>query len=288
MSAMVRMRLTLAAIIGATVAVSSCHAGNISYDDSVELQSSASVLVQVDWTGIGIFPQAEPYFGSGVAGEGLLDKDYVRIVCETYGQDVSNGQMYSNIWAEIDTGGYLPNSFLNTGVDGRTPDVPECGQAGVAGSSGSERSEIQNYSVSGVGTAWVFNGIVLPNTNATVVSWDGHLTTPLFNYWLSQEGGVVEVPWSYFRGDEHFIEWLNAQSFSSAQEEKLYTPFAGSDMRYSTGGVRIYNPTPGCYLLADTYNFDPDKVANLPYYALHRAEESGWVGRDFGIFATNC
>lgn len=288
MSAMVRMRFTLAAIIGATVTASACYAEKVPHDDSVELQSSASVLAQVDWTGVGIFPQMEPYFGSGVAGDGLLDKDYVRIVCETYGQDVSNGQMYSNIWAEIDTGGYLPNSFLNTGVDGRTPGVPECGHVERVSPGKSKRSDVRDYSVAGVGSAWVYNDIILPRTGATVVPWDGNLTIPLFDYWLSGEGGVVEVPWSYFQGDEHFAEWLNAQSFSSDQEEKLYTPFVGSDMRYSTGGVRVYSPIPGCYLLADTYNFDPDKTVNLPYYALHRAEESGWVGKDFGIFATNC
>jgi hypothetical protein len=277
----------------------------------VSVLGSASALadtktVQVDWTKQGIYPQVEPRMGSGEAGKALPDKAAVTIVCETYGESVGNGLETSNVWAQISTGGYLPNAFLNTGVNGRTPGVDECGKplSKPTPSKAQFKSFVKNYTDEGIvvkATYWSYNGknIMMPDTTDTVVPWENddgstqNLTAPLFAHWLGSKGGTVLVPWSYFETQPGFQDWLRVAKFSSYVDaknsgEQIYKPPVTSDMKFAVGNVAIFEPMPGCYILTDSYDFVPDKTQNLPYFLLNLAEQKGWNGKRFGVVSTNC
>lgn len=266
--------------------------------------SAQGKTVQVDWTGIGIYPQAAPRFHSGEAGKALPDKAYVTIVCEAFGESVSNGLETSDVWAQISSGGYLPTAFLNTGVNGRTPGVDDCNveptkPAPPRGEISSFRKSYDNTGVAVDAFYWRSSGrnFVLPKTTDTVVAWtldDSHynLSVPLYNYWNSAKGGTVLVPWDYFAAQPGFTDWLNNTSFTlysaGASGEKVYEPSITTDMKFAVGSVLVFKLSEGCYILTDSYEFDPDKVANWPYYAEYLGEKSGKGGKRFGVAATNC
>lgn len=88
--------------------------------------AQADARYPVAWTKIGIYPQSAPSMGSGQIGKALPDGAVVTIVCEQRGQSVSNGLNTTDIWERLDTGAWLPNAFIKTGVDGWTPGVPRC------------------------------------------------------------------------------------------------------------------------------------------------------------------
>jgi hypothetical protein len=260
--------------------------------------------VQIDWTKQGIYPQVEPRMGSGEAGKALPDKATVTIVCETYGESVGNGLETSNVWAQISTGGYLPNAFLNTGVNGRTPGVDECGKppSKPTASKVQFKSFTKDYKKEKVvikATYWTSNNksFIMPDYTDTVVPWDmasyQNLSAPLFGHWLASTGGTVLVPWSYFEAQSGFNQWLSSQKFTSYVDqdksgEVVYQPSLATDMEFAVGSVLMFEPMPGCYILTDSYEFDPDKVQNIPYFLLHKAEQNGWNGKRFGVVSTNC
>lgn len=88
--------------------------------------SRADTRLQVQWTGIGIYPQSAPAMGAGQVGSALADGDWATVVCEAQGQPVGNGQNVIDIWDRLDNGAWLPNAFLKTSADGWTPGVPKC------------------------------------------------------------------------------------------------------------------------------------------------------------------
>lgn len=86
----------------------------------------ADVSYPIAWTGIGIFPRTTPSMSAAQAGGAISDGTSVQITCETTGEPVSNGTSTSTIWEKLSDGSYIPNAFVNTGVDGWTPGVPRC------------------------------------------------------------------------------------------------------------------------------------------------------------------
>lgn len=96
---------------------------------SVPAPAFAGSGFRVAWTGIGIYPRTGPSMASVPASGALPDGAVVSVVCELVGQAVSNGFQVTDIWDRLEDGSWLPNAFLDTGVDGRTPGVPSCDSA---------------------------------------------------------------------------------------------------------------------------------------------------------------
>lgn len=261
--------------------------------------------VQVDWTGIGIYPQKAPRFHSGTVGPALADKTSVTMVCETVGETVSNNKESSDIWALIKGGGYLPNAFLNTGVNGRTPGVDDCGKPPATTPPPPKvemKSFKKEYTSSGVvvkATYWDNNGkrFILPETTETVapqqVGLDPNnydLTGPLADHWFSNKGGTVLVPWEYFAASSSFMDWLRQPSTTYSPTntgERVYQPAVNTDMRYAIGPFLVFKLMDGCYIVTDSYEFMQDKPQNAPYYPLDQAEKNG-AGKRFGVVSSSC
>lgn len=101
--------------------------------------ASADSQYEVAWTGIGIYPRSAPSMDADHVGVALSDGASVSITCETTGDSVTSDITTSDIWEKLDDGTYVPNAFVDTGVDGFTPGVPSCdadtSQSSTGGSS---------------------------------------------------------------------------------------------------------------------------------------------------------
>ena len=86
----------------------------------------ADTQFQIAWTKIGIYPRSAPSMGSSQVGAALSDGTDIGVGCELEGETVSNGFTSSNIWEVLSDGTYIPNVYVNTGVDGWTPGVMRC------------------------------------------------------------------------------------------------------------------------------------------------------------------
>lgn len=91
---------------------------------------SSDKLYKIAFTnGEGFAPRSQPKRDSEEAIYGEFPEGTeVIIECETEGETVNNNFSDSNIWARMYDGLYIPNSFIHTGIDGRTPGVPTCNE----------------------------------------------------------------------------------------------------------------------------------------------------------------
>lgn len=96
-------------------------------------QASADTPQQtVHWTKIGIYPRTGPSWASSRAGAAVSDGTVVTVLCEVDGEPVTSDVIANDpIWADTNIG-YLPNAFLLSGYDGRTPGVADCNAAPAA------------------------------------------------------------------------------------------------------------------------------------------------------------
>ncbi len=80
------------------------------------------------WTGGGGYaPRSGPHTGDSVVGGTLPDGLVVGVACEVYGDSVTDSAGFTlAIWDRLNSGGYIPNAYLDTQVNGRTPGLPSC------------------------------------------------------------------------------------------------------------------------------------------------------------------
>ena len=122
-------------IRGLTIAATVLLTGSLVLGVSAPASASTSQQT-VSWTKIGIFPRTGPSLSSSRAGAAVSDGTVVTVECEADGDPVtSDVAVDDTIWASTNIG-WLPNAFLESGYDGRTPGVPDCNAtaAPVAGS----------------------------------------------------------------------------------------------------------------------------------------------------------
>ncbi|HEY4225765.1 MAG TPA: amidase domain-containing protein [Pseudolysinimonas sp.] len=80
----------------------------------------------VNWTKIGIYPRTGPSWSSARAGAAVPDGTVVTVLCEVDGEAVTSDVAANDtVWADTNIG-WLPNAFLDSGYDGRTPGVADC------------------------------------------------------------------------------------------------------------------------------------------------------------------
>lgn len=118
-------RFTIASLAALTLAVA------VSMLPSEDMSASAATPTQtVFGTGVGIYPRTEPSMDSSHAGAAVPDGTEVIVYCEVVGADVHG----NNVWASTSIG-WLPNYWLLSGHDGRTPSVSDCNDE-IGSSSG--------------------------------------------------------------------------------------------------------------------------------------------------------
>lgn len=87
----------------------------------------ADPTYRIGWTVKGIYPRSTPeLLTTNRVGAALADGTRITIACETEGASVTSAVTTSSIWARTPQGTYLPNAFIDTGVNGFTPGVPRC------------------------------------------------------------------------------------------------------------------------------------------------------------------
>jgi hypothetical protein len=82
----------------------------------------------VAWTGgSGFVPRSAPRLSAAGVGKALHDGLLVSVACETTGDTVTDTAGYTlSIWDRLSSGGYIPNVYLVTQINGFTPGVPRC------------------------------------------------------------------------------------------------------------------------------------------------------------------
>ena len=76
--------------------------------------------------GQGIHPRSSPSMAASKVGNAVPEGGTVSVVCETEGEAVSNGAANIFLWDKLADGSFVPNAFLATDTNGRTPGVPAC------------------------------------------------------------------------------------------------------------------------------------------------------------------
>jgi len=107
--------------IGATTAVAAVLALGLASPAAADTPQQT-----VRWTKIGIYPHTGPSWSTPRSGAAVSDGTVVTVFCEVDGDPItSDAATNDTIWASTNIG-YLPNAFLDSGYDGRTPGVPDC------------------------------------------------------------------------------------------------------------------------------------------------------------------
>jgi len=81
---------------------------------------------RIAWTHIGIYPRSAPSMSASKVGNALPDGASISVQCELTGTSVTSDVATTTIWERLTNGTYLPNAFVDTGVNGWTPGVPRC------------------------------------------------------------------------------------------------------------------------------------------------------------------
>ena len=142
----------------------------------------------VAWTGGGAAQgHAGTSTGDSPVGSGLPDGQVVAVTCETSGQTLTDSAGFtSDLWDKLASGGYLPNVYLDTEVNGATPGLHSCSSASppppttgpiVSGSSRNWAGYIGTAKdVSAVQSAWTVPRVSCsgsPSTGSAVAIWAG-------------------------------------------------------------------------------------------------------------------
>lgn len=86
-------------------------------------------------------PMSSPSTGSGADGGVIAAGTLVSLACETTGDTVTDSAGFANsLWDQLSSGGYVPNVYLDTQVNGATPGVSTCSAPAPAAPSGSGQS----------------------------------------------------------------------------------------------------------------------------------------------------
>ncbi len=135
--------------------------------------SAESHDYRVAWTQIGIYPRTSPSMSSDRAARAIPDGTLVHIECELEGSPVDNGSGASTVWERLTNGTYLPNAFINTGVDGYTPGIPRCGES----EADSRRTGYFRYGAASNAQHWALTPSFIPGGDCTyfvsLSLWDG-------------------------------------------------------------------------------------------------------------------
>jgi hypothetical protein len=234
-----------------------------------------------------------------------------------------------NLWDQLQDGRWIPNAFIDTGLSGRTPGIPECGITTTVDSiiNGVDVGQPQNARHqwgdctvqdfnggplgwvmvdfthgtnivrNGILNGWVTNGggpglgcvenqeyavgngarqdfengslYWFQGMQAAEVSnftpTDGELPVMLLTYYYQGKGVPVVIDWSYIKADPALMFAL--KSLPADGIDQVYESSPGQDgaIYYALGAFSIARTPDGCYVIGDTYDYEPNKIANWPY-----------------------
>lgn len=205
--------------------------------------ASAGETFSVTGTDIGIYPRTAPSMDADRVGTALADNTSVDAVCELQGQVVDNGYAPSSIWMRLTDGTFLPNAFVLTGYDGRTPSLPSCEEP-------STNSEVDAESPEH------FEGIAITNDR---------VSTQLINHYYDGTGTLAVVDWSFFEQSDRFMSWLQTQPIDGIGRQYESNPVDDGEIYAAVGAFSAARTSEHCYVMKDRYDFTPNKPANIPY-----------------------
>ena len=226
-------------------------------------EAAGTKSVQVSWTVIGIYPRAATAMSSAKVGPALADGAWVTVACETTGETQTNGVGdTNNIWDRLADGTYLPNVYLATGTNSRTPDVPDCNGAASMPTKPNEKPK-------------TVSGDPVGNT--------GSVAYQLYDHYLWGNGRPVVVDWSYFSSNAGFMSYAKGLKVGASG---TYAPAASEDMTWALGHFTVQRTSTNCFFVYDHYDFTPDKIANWPYVVFWGYQLSG--AREYDVRASGC
>ena len=235
------LRILAAALLGVALTI-----GGIS-------AASADTDFAVVGTDIGIYRRTAPSMDASKVGEALTDGSVVTVSCELPGQLVDNGYAPSDAWMRLSDGTYLPNAFIMTGHDGWTPGLSRCDQ-GTA--SPPEAAPAPAPTPAPAEQPKVYEGQPIS---------DSDVSTQLIQWYYGGDGAPVVVAWSYFARDQRLMSELRALEFPLGYKTYQSNPADDGDIYYSLGAFTIARTSANCFAIKDSYDFFPNKWANVPY-----------------------
>ena len=161
--------------------------------------------------GQGIHPRSSPSMAASEVGNVVPDGGTVSVVCETEGEAVSNGAANIFIWDKLTDGSFVPNAFLATDTNGRTPGVPACEDAPTKPKPSQSTARKQKYDRQ-VAVAWALANVDSKNRYDEDCTW--FVSKALW------AGGIPETDdWKY---DDEFLRGNPPINARVADELKNY------------------------------------------------------------------
>jgi hypothetical protein len=201
----------------------------------MQIPASATSDFTITGTDIGIFARTGTSMSAARVGDVLPNGAAVAVECEAFGELVDNGYAPSDVWMQLSDGTFLPNAFVYTGADGRTPGVPLCGGQAEPGAT-PESAE--------------------PVAGAYIVN-DGAIYNQLLNHYYDKTGTPVNIDWTLFSTDVSFVEWARSLSLNNTEESYASSSANdGFDMWASLGTFAVRRTSEHCFVVRDVYDFN--------------------------------
>ncbi|MFT2751369.1 hypothetical protein [Clavibacter sp. Sh2088] len=185
--------------------------------------------------------------GDNKQGPALSDGTPVTVICEKTGTTVVSDAGTSDIW-EKTTVGWIPNAFVNTGLDGFS-DVPNCIDA-----------------------------------IAFVPAHD--VQRALLDHYYSSAGGTVQVDFGFYSADERLMDFARTLPIDSIGRQYVAFPEDG-DVYWASGAFSVARTSKHCWMIKDDYDFTPDKPQNYPFIGLWGNQFFG-NAKEFTVRSAGC
>jgi hypothetical protein len=249
----------------------------------------------VQWTHIGIYPRTDPSMKStNHAGPAVPDGTRVEVICEDIGQTVTSDVATTDIW-EKTTIGWIPNAFVETGVNGWTPGVPRCTSSSQPApvqpapqqpapqqppSPTQPQPQVEQQTPQQPASpAEVPRDVLAENPGAFQIP-NQNVSSLLYGHYLTGLGGVVIVDWSFFASSDRLREFAMSLPLTEETSFKAEADLDG-DLYWAMGTFGVYRTSEHCFSIRDPYDFNP-----LSYGALARWESVKPFGKRAQVFVT--
>lgn len=244
---------------------------------------------QVAFTDNGVYPRASASLAAEKVGQALADGSTVTVTCETEGEQVANGYTSpSNIWAKLEDGSFLPTAYFYSGVDGRSPGVPDCSAeqapATPADSQGKGHQDWRNRlkTQSPLTYPWQMR-IEYDPQNAGPLEVTDKLATHYYRR-TDFPGADVVIDWEFFKHSEGLRSEFYKKEIGGKGEYEATKDKDGLDMELSVHKIDFYRIDESCIAIYDYYNFE----LLSPYFAQALDAQVAGTAKPFNVLAFGC
>nr|WP_243848881.1 RHS repeat-associated core domain-containing protein [Lysinibacter cavernae] len=129
---------------------------------------------------------------------------------------------------------------------------------------------------------------VLANGVSHCVSeWTTGIDLPidLLGHFYFGGGATYNINWNYFRYDQSFYDFAYNIPVG---DQRSYAPLVENHWMYmAIGTYNVSRVSMNCFEIYDHYDFEPDKVSNLPYHFFDLADDAGFA-ESFAVRSYGC